>query len=79
MDTPPLVRYERLRPAQIVARREACPIGWLPIGSAVFSTTRRATLARLAHVRGGERTRMNADQRIPADSVCFFDTNGLDE
>jgi len=27
------VRYERLRPAQIVARREACPVAWLPIGT----------------------------------------------
>lgn len=29
----PIVRYERLRPAQIVAQREACPIAWLPIGT----------------------------------------------
>lgn len=29
----PVVRYERLRPAQIVARREACPVAWLPIGT----------------------------------------------
>lgn len=29
----PIVRYERLRPAQIVAQREACPIVWLPIGT----------------------------------------------
>lgn len=27
------VRYERLRPAQIVARREACPVAYLPIGT----------------------------------------------
>jgi len=27
------VQYERLRPAQIVARREACPIAYLPIGT----------------------------------------------
>jgi creatinine amidohydrolase len=27
------VRYERLRPAQIVAQREACPVAWLPIGT----------------------------------------------
>ncbi len=29
----PIVRYERLRPAQIVARREACPVAYLPIGT----------------------------------------------
>ena len=29
----PLVRYERLRPAQIVERREACPVAFLPIGT----------------------------------------------
>ena len=28
-----IVRYERLRPAQIVARREACPVAYLPIGT----------------------------------------------
>ena len=28
-----VVRYERLRPAQIVARREACPVAYLPIGT----------------------------------------------
>lgn len=33
MDAPPVVRYERLRPAQIVARREACPLAFLPIGT----------------------------------------------
>jgi creatinine amidohydrolase len=33
MDAPLVVRYERLRPAQIVARREACPVGYLPIGT----------------------------------------------
>ena len=33
MDTLPVVRYERLRPAQIVARREACPVAYLPIGT----------------------------------------------
>ena len=33
MSTPPLVRYERLRPAQIVARREACPAAFLPLGT----------------------------------------------
>jgi creatinine amidohydrolase len=27
------VQYERLRPAQIVARREACPVAYLPIGT----------------------------------------------
>lgn len=27
------VRYERLRPAQIVAAREACPVAYLPIGT----------------------------------------------
>lgn len=27
------VRYERLRPAQVVARREACPVAWIPIGT----------------------------------------------
>lgn len=27
------VRYERLRPAQIVARRQACPVAYLPIGT----------------------------------------------
>jgi creatinine amidohydrolase len=27
------VRYERLRPAQIVARRTACPVAYLPIGT----------------------------------------------
>jgi creatinine amidohydrolase len=27
------VRYERLRPAQIAARREACPVAYLPIGT----------------------------------------------
>ena len=27
------VRYERLRPAQIVAAREACPVTYLPIGT----------------------------------------------
>lgn len=27
------VRYERLRPHQIVARREACPVAYLPIGT----------------------------------------------
>ena len=29
----PSVQYERLRPAQIVARREACPVAYLPIGT----------------------------------------------
>ncbi len=33
MTPEPVVRYERLRPAQIVARREACPVAWLPIGT----------------------------------------------
>ena len=33
MDAPLVVRYERLRPAQIVARREACPVAFLPIGT----------------------------------------------
>jgi len=28
-----VVCYERLRPAQIVARREACPVAYLPIGT----------------------------------------------
>jgi creatinine amidohydrolase len=27
------VRYERLRPGQIVARRQECPVAWLPIGT----------------------------------------------
>jgi creatinine amidohydrolase len=27
------VQYERLRPAQIVARRESCPVAYLPIGT----------------------------------------------
>ena len=27
------VQYERLRPAEIVARREACPVAYLPIGT----------------------------------------------
>lgn len=27
------VQYERLRPAQIVARREACPVAYLPLGT----------------------------------------------
>lgn len=27
------VQYERLRPGQIVARREACPVAYLPIGT----------------------------------------------
>lgn len=27
------VRYERLRPDQIVPRRQACPVAWLPIGT----------------------------------------------
>jgi creatinine amidohydrolase len=30
---PDEVRYQFLRPAQIVARRKACPVGWLPIGT----------------------------------------------
>ena len=29
----PKVRYERLRPAQIVERRRACPVAYLPIGT----------------------------------------------
>ena len=29
----PCVQYERLRPAQIVERREACPVAYLPIGT----------------------------------------------
>jgi creatinine amidohydrolase len=33
MDEQPMVRYERLRPAQIVARRQACPVAYLPIGT----------------------------------------------
>lgn len=33
MSSEPIVRYERLRPAQIVARREACPVAYLPIGT----------------------------------------------
>ena len=33
METESVVRYERLRPAQIVARREACPVAYLPIGT----------------------------------------------
>jgi len=33
MTTQPVVRYERLRPAEIVARREACPVAWIPIGT----------------------------------------------
>lgn len=28
----PEVRYELLRPAQVVARRTACPLAYLPIG-----------------------------------------------
>ncbi|NQU44241.1 creatininase family protein [bacterium] len=28
-----LVQYERMRPGQIVARREACPVAYLPIGT----------------------------------------------
>ena len=32
MGDTPLVRYERLRPAEIVARRRACPVAYLPIG-----------------------------------------------
>ncbi len=27
------VRYERLRPAQIVAARQACPVVYIPIGT----------------------------------------------
>lgn len=27
------VRYHMLRPAQIVARRQACPVAWIPIGT----------------------------------------------
>jgi creatinine amidohydrolase len=33
MSDQPVVRYERLRPAQIVARRSACPVAYLPIGT----------------------------------------------
>ncbi len=33
MTDAPNVRYERLRPAQIIARREACPVAYLPIGT----------------------------------------------
>jgi len=33
MSTESIVRYERLRPAQVVARREACPVAYLPIGT----------------------------------------------
>ena len=33
MTEQPVVRYERLRPAEIVARREACPVAWIPIGT----------------------------------------------
>ncbi len=29
----PNVCYERLRPAEIVAAREACPVAWIPIGT----------------------------------------------
>ena len=29
----PNVRYEELRPHQIVEAREACPLAWLPIGA----------------------------------------------
>lgn len=39
MSTPPLVRYERLRPAQIVARRQACPVAYLPRGGAEWLIT----------------------------------------
>ena len=27
------VRYERLRPSQIVDRRQACPVAYLPVGT----------------------------------------------
>lgn len=30
---PDSVQYERLRPAQIVSEREACPVAYLPIGT----------------------------------------------
>ena len=33
MDEGQSVQYERLRPAQIVAQREACPVAYLPIGT----------------------------------------------
>ena len=33
MSAKPSVRYERLRPAQIVARRRVCPVAYLPIGT----------------------------------------------
>ena len=33
MTETPCVRYERLRPAEIVSRRTACPVAWLPIGT----------------------------------------------
>jgi len=33
MTQDPEVRYERLRPAQIVAARQACPVAWIPIGT----------------------------------------------
>ena len=33
MSEAPSVRYERLRPAEIVARREACPVAWVPVGT----------------------------------------------
>ena len=32
-ETTASVQYERLRPAQIVERREACPVAYLPIGT----------------------------------------------
>jgi creatinine amidohydrolase len=32
-DANPTVRYERLRPAQLADRREACPVAYLPIGT----------------------------------------------
>ncbi len=30
---PPEVRYERLRPTHLRARREACPLAYIPIGT----------------------------------------------
>lgn len=58
-----LVQYERLRPAQIVARREACPVAYLPIGTIEWhgdhnpvgldSLKIHALLVRCAHEIGG--------------------------
>lgn len=48
----PEVRYHMLRPAQIVARREACPVVYIPIGTIEWHGVHNATGADTLQAEG---------------------------